>query len=85
MSIMDLLLADMPYCSTLLQITPVFRTHQGSWDKVSTDLSVFLVWRLVPVLVSAPKFTVDLYCICIDLRYTYADAVHICGKFWNTQ
>ena len=40
MSIMDLLLADMPYCSTLLQITPVFRTHQGSWDKVSTDLEV---------------------------------------------
>ena len=22
---------------------------------------------------------------CIDLRYTQADAVQICGKFWDTQ
>ena len=29
----------------------------------------------------------NLYCSCLstDLRYTWADAVQICGKFWDTQ
>ena len=36
---------------------------------------------------SIPKFTANLYCIRfgIDLRYIWADTVHICGKFWDTQ
>ena len=32
----ELLLWDLPRCSQLLQIAPVFKTHQGSWDKVGT-------------------------------------------------
>ena len=38
-------------------------------------------------LLSVSKCTANLYCIClsIDLRYTKADAVQICGKFWDTQ
>ena len=36
-------------------------------------------------ILSGPKFTANLYCICfsIDLRYTKKDAVQICGKFWD--
>ena len=36
---------------------------------------------------SVPKFTANLYSIClsIDLRYTLADPVKICGNFWDTQ
>ena len=36
---------------------------------------------------SVPKFTANLYCICLSLylRYTSADAVQIGGKFWDTQ
>ena len=38
-------------------------------------------------LLSVSKFTAKLYCICLssDLRFTWADAVQICGKFWDTQ
>ena len=38
-------------------------------------------------LLSVPKFTANLYCICIIIPqiYTEADAVQICGKFWYTQ
>ena len=37
--------------------------------------------------ISLSKFTVNLYCIClsIDSCYTEADAVQICGNFWDTQ
>ena len=37
-------------------------------------------------LYSVPKFTTNLYCIClsINLRYTKADAVQIRSKFWDT-
>ena len=40
-----------------------------------------------PVLLSDPEFTANVYCIClsIDVRYTQADAVQICGYFWDTQ
>ena len=33
------------------------------------------------------KFTANLYCICLSIpqEYTEADAVQICGKFWDTQ
>ena len=36
---------------------------------------------------SVPKFNATQYCIClsIDLQYTSADAVQICGTFWKTQ
>ena len=38
-------------------------------------------------ILSVPKFTANLYCIClsIDLQYTHEDAVQIYGKFWDTQ
>ena len=38
-------------------------------------------------VLSVTKFTANLYCIClgIALRYTHADAVQICGNFWDTQ
>ena len=38
-------------------------------------------------LLSIPKFTENLYCICISMPQilTEADAVQICGKFWDTQ
>ena len=38
-------------------------------------------------LLSVPKCTANLYCICLakDLRYTQADAIQVCGKFWDTQ
>ena len=34
MHTIELLLWDLPRCSQLLEIAPVFKTHQGSWDKV---------------------------------------------------
>ena len=38
------------------------------------------------LVLSVSKFTANLYClcICIDLGYTLADAVQVCGKFWDT-
>ena len=38
------------------------------------------------VLLSVPKFTANLYCICpsIPQIFTKADAVQICGKFCDT-
>ena len=38
-------------------------------------------------LLSVPKFTANLYCICWSITqiYTSADAVQICGNFWDTQ
>ena len=38
-------------------------------------------------VLSVPKFTANLYCICLSIQqiYTSADAVQICGKFWVTQ
>ena len=42
---------------------------------------------IILLILSVPKFTANLYCNClsINLRYTQADAVQICGKFWDTQ
>jgi len=44
----ELLLWDLPRCSNLLQIAPVFKTHQGSWDKVGTVVLIlkfkFFLW-----------------------------------------
>ena len=38
-------------------------------------------------LLSVPKFTNNMYCICLSIPqiYTKADAVQICGKFRDTQ
>ena len=38
-------------------------------------------------VLSFPKVTANLYCICLSILqiYTKADAVHICGNFWDTQ
>ena len=38
-------------------------------------------------VLSVPKFNANLYCICMSIPqiYTYADAVQICGQFWDTQ
>ena len=39
------------------------------------------------LILSVPKFTANLYCICLSVPqiYTEADAVQICGEFWDTQ
>ena len=38
-------------------------------------------------LLSVPKFTANLYCICLSIPqiYTLANAVQVCGTFWDTQ
>ena len=45
-----------------------------------------LITTKVKVL-SVPKFTANLYCICLSKPqiYTKAEAVQICGRFWDTQ
>ena len=37
-------------------------------------------------LLSVPKVTANVYCICLSILqiHTNADAVHICGYFWDT-
>ena len=48
-------------------------------------------WYLYYMVLSVPERTANLYCIYLsipkNLTYTYtkADAVQICGKFWDTQ
>ena len=39
------------------------------------------------ILPSVPKFTANLYCICLSIYMWYAKAgvVQICRKFWDTQ
>ncbi|XP_023335269.1 protein fem-1 homolog A [Eurytemora carolleeae] len=46
----ELLIADMPNCSALLQISPVFKTHQGSWDKV-----LRIITHLIHLVVQLPR------------------------------
>ncbi len=46
MHTIELLLWDLPRCSQLLQIAPVFKTHQGSWDKVGIAAANYS--RLLP-------------------------------------
>ena len=43
------------------------------------------VW-IIRYVLSVPKVTANMYCIClsINLQYTSADAVQICGTFWDT-
>ena len=36
-------------------------------------------------VLSVPKFTANQYCISLNIYYTLADAVQICGNFWDTQ
>ena len=38
-------------------------------------------------ILSVPKCTANQYCICLSIPQinTYADAVQLCGKFWDTQ
>ena len=61
-----------------------------SWFKVNSKLFLctfnVILYDKMDVL-SVPKFTANLYCIylSIDLRYTKADAMQICGIFWDTQ
>ena len=49
--------------------------------------NLVLVTQLIPKLLSVPKCSANLYCICLSLPqiHTEADAVQICGKFWDTQ
>ena len=45
-----------------------------------------MIYILQPLLLSVPEFTANLYCNCISIPQIYTiDAVHICGKFWDTQ
>ena len=48
-------------------------------DKAKANLSV----QFCPDILSVPKFTANLYCICltIDLQYPYADALKISVNF----
>ena len=52
----------------------------------SGERPLVILGKLVYIL-SVPKFIAHLYCIClsINLRNTYANAVQICGKFWDIQ
>ena len=53
----------------------------------NAGISIVLALDGISILLSVPKFTANLYCIClsIDLRYTKADAVQICSNFLDTQ
>ena len=65
---------------------------------IVTILKLLHVHILCPVLykptflqqkyiLGVPKFTVNLYCICLSEHETcaYADTVQICGIIWNAQ
>ena len=47
------------------------------------------IYNVLNKILSVPKFTAKLYCICLSIPqiYTilYADAIQIRGKFWQTQ
>ena len=51
-------------------------------DCIFPTSSLYVYWVL-----SVPKFTAILYCIClsIDLQYTSADAAQMFDKFWDTR
>lgn len=75
----ELLLTDMPYCSSLLQVSPVFKTHQGSWDKVLKIIShlVHLVTQLprVPTLELQLKKKIHKLVLGMDPRTTQGDSL----------
>ena len=57
---------------------------------VSSSCSGSYTWFFVrgaPKVLSVPKFTENLYCICLstDLNRFKPDAVQICANFWDTQ
>ena len=44
-------------------------------------IHVYFNRRNFGLLLSVPKFSANLYCIC----FTVSDVLEICGKFWDTQ
>ena len=61
MHTIELLLWDLPRCSQLLEIAPVFKTHQGSWDKVRllhewSWRAVLRRIRRIRIMLPDPKF-----------------------------
>merc|ERR1712200_98825 len=75
----ELLLADMPYCNSLIPITPTFKTHQTSWDKTLKILSR-LFWLLsqlprVPTLELALKKKVHRLVVGMDPRTVEGDTL----------
>jgi len=75
----ELLLADMPYCSTLLNITPVFKTHQTSWDRTLKILShlLLLLSQLprVPTLELSLKKKIHKLVVGMDPRTIQGDTL----------
>ena len=63
------------------------------WNNVRYHLTEFLHKKVLKyestIILSVQKFTEKLYCFCLSISiphiYTEADAVQICGKFWDTQ
>ena len=55
--------------------------------KLPVSLNTFATLDALPSnpILSVPKFTANLYCICLSEHETcaYADAVQICGNIWN--
>ena len=56
------------------------------WKNPVPDPFIFILVR-IRILLIVPKFTAYLYCIYLSILqiYTYADAVKICGTFWDTR
>lgn len=54
----ELLLSDMQYCSSLLQITPIFKAQQASWDKALKIISHLI--HLVTQLTRVPSLELQL-------------------------
>jgi len=84
-----LLLADMPYCSSLLQISPVFKTHQGSWDKVLKIIThlIHLVTQLprLPALELQLKKKIHKLLVFMDPRTIQGDSLlHLSGSKSNS-
>jgi len=85
----ELLLADMNYCSSLLQLTPVFKTHQGSWDKVLKIIShlIHLVTQLprVPALELQLRKKIHKLVVVMDPRNTQGDTLlHLAASKYNS-
>lgn len=75
----ELLLFDLPRCSQLLQIAPVFKTHQCSWDKVLKILShlLYLVTQLprLPVTELPLRKRIHRLVHIMDPRSTQGDSM----------
>ena len=64
------------------------KVGSGSDFFLDVDLDQGKIHKIcMPLLLSVPKFTANMYCICLSIpkNYSQADSVQICGKLWGTQ